>query len=462
MPAGTVFQIQGKDSVVKLNWYTALNSIQNFQWTPAFNEEYYKELGNEGYAATSTEPDLSGSFDMQATGSTVAFLRRMIMAFTGPGEFNAYKAGTPDLTTHNAGTVTGKDLEFAVFDLIENKKANEVFDRSTILPRCLLSGISIKADANGTATETYSFEGELAEVFRTPYHDLISVPLTRDATTPTTKMMVPNVPGTGLPYKVEVSAGTNVANADYIIAYMMIDDKRINGVSTEMTPNWTMMTFNGFINLINGNTAPLGARLALVIYAKTAGSFPTLGAPPSTARFLRSDDVSIWLVKKTDIDLYAQSDLNGGAVTTALTDARLFLRVQSCDINVDLRRQVLRQIKKSSNGSIYHRAATYPLNITASATVFETDMADWSRLQGKDFTGSEVATTIDLTKVLNLTDFENLNWQLVVRYYKGSTLLQTTALCDAQVSGRSYRVASDGRAEVTWNFTGSLFKVSGS
>lgn len=454
-----IFQVQSKDTVVKLNWYTALNSIQNFEWTPAFNEEYYKELGNEGYAAYSIQPDLTGSFDMTATGSTVAFLRRMIQDFSA-GEFNGYKAGAPDSTTHNDATITGADLEFAVFDVIEAKKPHEVFSRSTILPRCMLSSLSMRADSNGTASETYSFEGELADVFRSPYHDLVSIPLTRQGAS-TTVLAVPDVPGTGNPYAVDVSGGPSIADAEWIIAYLMVEEVRIDGTVANIVAQYTSNVFDGTITLQSPHTAALGQRVHAIIYKKTAGSFPTMGTPPANARFVRADDISIWLVKKSDIDLYAQADLNAGAVTTALTDARLFLRVQSADINIDLRREALRQIKKSKNGSIYYRAATYPLNITASATTLESDLADWSRMQGKDFGGAEVSTTIDLTKLLNLLDFESQEWQLVMRYYKSDTLLQTTALCDAKITNRSTRVAVDGRAEVTWNFTGSLIKISG-
>lgn len=451
--AGTIFQIQGKDSVVKLNWYPAMNSIQNFEWTPAFNEEYYKELGNEGYAAYSIQPDLTGSFDMTATGSTVAFLRRMILDYTSDGEFIGYDAGDPADSDHNTGTITGADLEMAVFELIESKQANMDFDRSTVLPRCFLSSVAMRADANGTASETYNFEGELSDVFLDPYHDVVSIPLTRASDT---VLAIPDVPGTAAAYKCEVSGGPDTGTADWMIAYLMIDEKQITGV--DLDADQTLDT----ITLLNGFEAPIGARLALVIYKKVAGTLPTLGAPPSNARFLRADDISIFLVNKTDLDIYAEADLNGSAVTAVLTEANTLLRAQTADLNIDLRREVLRQIKKSDSGSIYYRAATYPLNITASVTMFESDLSDWARIQDKEFTGSEVATVIDLEKVLNLKDFESPEWQLVIRYYLDDEVVQTSALCDAKVSGRTYRISPDGRAEVTWNLTGSLIKISGS
>jgi hypothetical protein len=77
------------------------------------------------------------------------------------------------------GSYSESRLQFAVFDLIESKKADEVFDRSTLIPRAHLTSISISAKADGTASESYAFEGDILEIYRKPFHDLVSLAGTR-------------------------------------------------------------------------------------------------------------------------------------------------------------------------------------------------------------------------------------------------------------------------------------------
>lgn len=447
MATGEIFQLQAKDAVLKLNHYAAINAVQSFDWEPSFNEEYYDELGNANHASQSITPEVSGSFEMTATGATVAFLKRMITKFNASTkEFEGYMAGsTPD----NAGTITGLDLERAVFDIVEAKKANEQFTRSLLLPRMHLSSLSMRADANGAATESYSFEGELAEVYREPNHDLTPLPVTRvDADTV-------RVADTAT-YKVEVSGGAAATFATHYALYLMVDDNVI--AAANLDPVWTNAdasadgsteAFSGDINLTGGHTVPVGARLSLVVAKKTAGSFPAISYP-TTARFVRADQIDIFLVAKGTVDI---AGLAAGSLNTYnFANADRLLRVQSADISVDLRREALRQLAKNDRKSaVFYRAATYPLQVTASATAFETDLADWAKMQGKS-----------ATDVLNLEDFEGQEWQIVMRYYKAGTVMQTVALCDARVSGRGARVAVGGRSEVTWNFTGSNVKIEGS
>lgn len=427
MATGEIFQLQGKDSVLRLNHYAAVNAVQSFDWSPTFNEELYDELGNAEHTAQSISPEVSGSFEMTATGSTVAFLKRMINKYNaGTGEFEGYLAGDP-ASADNAGTITGSELERAIFDLIEAKKANEAFTRSLLLPRMHLSQLAWRADSNGAATETYSFEGELAEVYRDPMHDLVSVPVVRkDAATVTVPAGFTLDPATG-----------------YAMVQLMVDDEIIDAAS--LTENAT--TPNDVD--VAGFAIPIGARLALVLYKAVPGAFPAIDYP-TTSRFVRADDIDIFLVPKATVDIAGLADAALNAHVFSASDR--LLRVQSADINVDLRREALRQIAQNSrNTSVYYRAATYPLAVTASASSFETDLADWQKIQGKNG-----------TDVLNLGDFENMEWQLVLRYYKGSSVLQTIAFMDARVSGRSARVSVGGRAEVTWNFTGSAIKIEGS
>lgn len=457
--AGTIFQIRSSDHVVRMNWYTAINAIQSIDVTPAFNEEYAKELGTTANFDYTIQPEVAVTMESLGTGSTVAYLRYMMTQFnTGTGEFEGFRGGAPNAATPNEATLTGDDLEFVAVDLIESKKANEEFIRSSVLPRCQLSSLSFRADANGTASETYNFEGELQDIFLKPWHDVISIPLTRNSST---ELQVPDDPALSLPYEVAITGDANVVNSDWVLAYIMIDEVKVQGEAANVVANWTGASFDGTLTLQSPLVAPLGARLSAIIFRKTPGNMPTLSTPPSGARTLRAHKISIWLVDPADIDLYAEPDLNAANVTAVLTDARLVLRCQTADVNIDLRREALRQIKKSNDGSIYYRAATYPLDITVGLTAFETDLFDWQRIQGKTFSGSEASTAYEKDKILNLVDFETPEWQIVMRYYRDDQVIQTMAVTDARVNGAGQRNVVEGRAEITWGFTGSLWKITG-
>lgn len=449
-----IFQIQGKDSVLKINQYAAINAVQSFDWNPTFNEEYFTELGNADYTAYAISPEVTASFEQNATGSTVAFLKRMIQKFT-TGTFDGYLAGmdpTDPAYADNLGLITGTDLEFAVCDLIEAKKANELFTRSTILPRCHLSQLQFRADANGHATETFNFEGDLAEVYRSPYQDIISVPLVKG--TGNTLIIPTDLDAV---YKICDEADKATATDEtHVALFVMIDNVK---VGTTGTPSFTWeVTTNSCDNIctITGYTLTGGERTHVVAYKTgvtgdtAANTMPTIDNPTS-ARFVRADDIDIFLVP-TSTDLSAPA--TGDALNAVDLSANVFLRVQSADMSVDLRREALRQIKKNDqNSSVYYRAATYPLQVTATATVFETDLKDWAKIVNK-----EAVTNAPL----NLGDFESAQYQLVFRYYKGTETLQTIVLEDARITGRTYRNAPGARAEVTWNLSGSKFRIGGS
>jgi len=414
-----VFQIQAKDAVISIGEYAAINAVQSFDWDPAMNEENYSELGSEDYTATSIEPEVSGSFELTATGSTVAFLKQMIYEIDPDGTV-AYKAGNP-AAADNDGMIRSRELEFAVFDLIEAKKPNEVFSRSLVLPRSHLSSVNWTASSDGAASETYSFEGDLVEVYRAPDHDLISIPAVRiDETT------------------VEAPAHRDLA--DFDVHYLMVSENQIAAADLTITGSNVEITGSG-VRIAEG------ARVVLMASRTAPGQFPEIDYP-TACRYLKADSIDLWLVPKSvDIDSMEAGDLNA----FAFEEEHSFLRCQSVDLTIDLQREALRQIKKNNNKtSIYYRAATFPLDVSASLSALETNLKDWADIQGKGD-----------GDVLNLADFDGVEHQIVVRYYLGDDVLQTMAFTDARVTGRGTNIAVGGRAEVTWNFTGSLLVIDG-
>ena len=134
------------------------------------------------------------------------------------------------------------------------------------------------------------------------------------------------------------------------------------------------------------------------------------------------------------------------------------------DWNLDLRVERLRQIAYNAQGtSTYAQLPVFPINITANATVFETDLSDWQQIldptlkpfggTGTDFYGESYDFDIANLKT---------NFALVVEYRTiDDVLIQTWRFTDMAIDGYGSRIAVGGRAEVTWSFTGTAFTLIG-
>jgi hypothetical protein len=450
-----IFQLQAKDTVIRINdsdvvTTLGLPGIQNFSWEPTMNESYKEELGNKGYAGQSTKPEVSGSFDVNASGSTVAFLRRMIKSFSAGGEFEGY------LGQDNEGLIRETQLEDAVFDVVVAKKANEEFTRSELLTRMYLSSLSFSASADGDASETFGFAGDIGEIFVDPMHDLVAVPVVRGdegGANLTTEIFIEGV---------LADTATDVeATAVWRIHHIQQEDERIDAadLTVLLVDTDADTTMDSTVLTVAGTTLRQGAKLTAVMYRKTPGDFPTINYP-TTARFIEADQIDIYLVKKSVTDIEALLDAGthtlvdntNNGLTEINLDGQEVLRIQSADINVDLRREALRQIKRTTKGNaIYHRSATYPLSITSSLSAYETDLALWRKIVGAG-----------ATDVLDLTGFEDTDNQIVIRYYIDNVCVQAIALLDGAVTGRGSSVGTGGsRATENWSFTGSKLAIEG-
>lgn len=439
----SVFQIHAKDTVVRVGGiYGVVNGVQNVSWDPAMNVENLMEIGNKGYAGRNQNPSVSASFDSTSTGSTVALLKRMIKSFDASGEFLGYLAGAV-ATADNVGLIRETDLEHACFDFLIQKQPDEIFDRTELLSRIYLSSLALSANADGTASESYSFEGEVGDVYRTPYHDLQVIPLTRTAGSDTI-LQVP------MGYDVSLDA-----TGTYQIFELNIDGRTVAPAAMAVAlvdPDAVVASGDEYQTItLTGYTAPLGAKLGLVVYRNIPGTFPTIEYP-TAARFIKAEATNIYLINKVTLDIEAQLDLGTDLNTLAFSDNDLFLRVQSADISLDLQREELRELRKNDRGtSVFHRAATYPMGVTSSITTYETDLKDWQKLQGKAD-----------GDILDLKGFEGQEWQIVQQHYYNDAVVQTNVLLDGVVAGRGSSVAVSGRNEISWSFEGSKVAIEGS
>lgn len=495
-------QILGSDKNIRLNDSTMTGMFQSFNWNPSFNAEDIFELGRDTKVATALELETQGSFDLLSIGGTAGILARMIAkrdtnnAFlgylfgyildsgtatagsttttledttktwtvdqyagmtvtittgTGSGQSRTIVSNTatvltvatwtaPDATSvyqitggNNGYTLTQTDLRECVFDVIEIEKSDQLnYDRAVVLPRCFLTSLSGRADANGNATETMNFSGDFVVGAPSPFH------------------VVRSVPGTWTSGSTFTLLDTTVASTTHALMYAYIDERRIR---TSLSSD-TITAALGAAGLITitGYTIPATARLHAIVWDNTS--------PTSTYPSVQSGDrvTPNFHVKGWQADIYiAPADATNPA------QSEKWLKVQSCDWNIDLRTEALRQIAYNAAGTaIYCRLPTYPLDISMNATVYESDWADWKAILDpavKTFAGGgdPYVNTYDFAPTSMVDSFA-----VVVQYRtKTGSLLQTWRFTDMRIDGYGSRVQVQGRSEISWTFRGTQFQLVG-
>ncbi len=415
--ASKVFQVQAKDSVIKLNAFDAINAVQNLNLDPRFNEEYYTELGNVNFSAQSRQPETEGSFEVTATGSVAAMLARMNYNYAT----QAY-AFDP-VTKGNVFTFTENDMDEMIFDLINLKQPGTAFTDSTLVPNAQLTNLSLRIDSTGTGTETYRFVANLQEAFYKPYCDMVTVPL---VTLTSGTAQVPGAYG--------INSGT------HFLMYVFKDNQKFDNTQASFTGATTITVPTGLFT----TTAPFD-RVTAVLYRTPVGAFPTIYYPTS-ARFVRGDRADVWLI------------VSG----TAGSDSNRLLRCQSVDITVPINSDKLTEIRRNNDqNTTYFRGVNFPLSITCNVVLTETTLQQWATLQGKLLNEAALSTPIDNNNRFNLADFSAM--KLIVKYYvKGNESPLTTVTMDnIQITGFSERQQTGGRAERTLGYTGSQITIVG-
>lgn len=421
-----VFQVQAKDSVMKLNAFDAINAVQNLDLDPIFNEEYMVEFGNRNFTAVSLLPETRGSFEVSATGSIPAMLARMIY------NYNTQTYLFDPTTKGNVFTMTEADLENAVFDVINLKQPGATFTDATLVPNAQLEELTLRVDANGLGTETYRFVAQLQEAFYTPYHDMVSVPCTTLSS------------GT-----ISVPAAYGINSGTHNIMYVFKDNTKFKSTNIPGGNDgvfWSASTTITAPTALFTTAAPFD-RVVAVLYRITPGAFPTIYYP-TTARFVRGDRADVWL-------------LTSGTAASA-SDGNRLLRCQSVDITIPLQRDKLQEIRRNNDlTTIYYRGINYPLRITANLTLNETTLQQWAGLQGQTLNTAALTTPVDTNNTVNLADFSAQ--AIVVKYYvKGNdTPLCSITMDNITVTSFSERQREGSRAERTISFTGSNITIVG-
>lgn len=434
-----ILQVLGTDKALRLNDESLLNLVSSFDWSPNFNAQDVFEMGTTTKIDTSMELETSGSFEMSSVGNTAGLLARMKVMRDGTGAFTGYMYDAAGASGKNGYTLTQDDMNELKFDVIMHEKPDQkTFSRSLYLPQCYLTGMSGRIDANGAATETYNFAGQFVTGFTAPFHDIRSVSATRTSGTTCTL------------------SDATIDSTTHTLAFVFIDGQPITSKATDAT--YGTLGASGLITLTTteGYVIPTGAHIQACVYQTVPGTvFPTTTA---ANRFKTSTSVPISYVKGYMANVYI-APVTAGAPTTQ----EKWLRVQSMDWNIDLRVDTLKQISQNKQGSsIYARVPTFPLSISANASVIESDWADWKKMlsgSSKTFTGT--GSVHD-----NTYDFAPENVQpkfaVVVDYFtKGGVKMQNWQFLDMRIDGYGSRQSVGGRGEVSWSLRGTEFTLTG-
>lgn len=430
---GSINQALASDKILRLNDFDLLGFVQSFDWAPDLSAQEITELGNFDKLDTAYDMRTSGSIEFNSIGNTPGILARMIPARDASDKFLGYKFDAAGGSGKNAYTFTEADLVETRFDLIQHERPNgKTFSRALWLPRCQLASISGSARSDGFASETMAFSGSDIVGFNTPYHDIRAIPATVTSTTELTL------------------EDATVDTTSWTLAYVYVNDKRFRNSTSSDATTFALAATGGLVDMTTseGYAIPDTADCMVLVYKTTPSTtFPSLASANrgTTATYVRGSQVNVYIAPVTP--------------GTPL-ESEKFLKVQSLDFSINLGLQELMQLERNDTGSsIYCRVPTLPLQISCNATVYETDWQDWKQILNKTFTGSIYNSTYEFAPSAIKTQFA-----IVVEYWtKGSPAakLQTWQFLDMAPSGRGTRVATRGRGEVSWTFSGTKFQLIG-
>lgn len=444
----TIEHVLGSDKVLRINHQNTLGLVQSFDWSPSFSAQDVYELGRTTKLDTAMELDVGGSFDLASAGNTAGMLARMRPTFDVNGNSNNWtfdSGGAPGL---NAYTFTQDDLQFMQFDLIAHEKPNQRdFTRSLWMPHAYLNSFSGQIDAQGMATETYNFGAGTAYGFLNPYHDIISVLAVRTGNL--TAQVVP-----------AVATAAGVSAATHTIAYVNVNGRIFNSLPLGTNNPTQVASAAGSPIVITlgtneGFVIPQGSHITACFYRTTPNTNWNTVINP---QYLGAS-APVYYVRGHMANVYLAPVTAGSP-----SSPEQWLRVQSLSYGVDLRVDTLKQVAWSGTGnSNYARVPTFPMDVSASITVNETDWADWRQVMttagGKTFAGTG-------NVALNTYEFAPQHLQgefaIVVDYFtKNRTRIQNLQLLDMRLDGYGTRVGVGGRSEISWSLRGSEFRLEG-
>lgn len=431
--SSSIKQNLAADQILRVNDFELLGLVQSFSWTPNLGNDPDFELGNHEKVGDSYEGDVAASLTVKSTGGLPGLLAKIIEKRSAADAFQGYQYNSGGGSGKNGYTFTQDDFAYTRADLILHERPDgKTFSRSTWLPRMQLSSLSGSVSATGAATETFNFSGSDDVGAPTPFHDVRSIPATVSSSTAL------------------VLADTTVGNAAYTLLYVMVNDKRFrNETKSGTDASYFTLGAAGQLTLTTteGYVIPADADCSALVCKETpATTFPSLtsAARGTSATSVRGNKINIYIAPVDPANP---------------TSDELWLCAQSLSWSINLGLTNLDQIALTDrNSSTYTRVVNYPLGISVTTSVYETDWKEWQRMLTGTFTGGDPYD--------NLYEFApstiKTNFAVVVDYFtKSGTQLMRLTFGDMSPNGRGKQVGVPGRSEIQWGFSGTAVTIEG-
>ena len=392
-----------------------LKRVNSFSADASFTDEDILELANAGVAETIDDIDtVSVTVDCHEFGSTDNMANSV----------NFFQTGD-----NNEHYITDDSFDNAQVDFIlqvtSGTNTNALM-ASYWYGGAWLSGYSASYSVDGTATESFTFEGEHKRIFMNAYRDTKVVSGTRTAST-TATIYGANLQTGYTPRILTVNGEVkaDVKNSGTIT----FTDASANTTVTATTDGSTAVSF------------AVGDRVRVVYVKNTAASFASLTSTPSGLGALR----------KGMIDIYLFNGTSGNVERT--------LRLQSLNYDIDLSRTEADQLVYKRT---YARSLDRPINITVTAEALLDDLEMFAKVANAESTFDTMALN-----EIDIDDFTN-DTKLIVKLYKSevthsaANLLKTIVIDDLSVSSDAFSVDAGGLNTVTLNFSAKHCIISGS
>lgn len=354
-------RVDGSGHVLKADNST-MRRLTRFTRDSSISNEKLLELGNSGVAEIVNDVEgVSCSVEAHDFGSTDNF-RKSINFFTAGSD-------------NESGEITHTSFDNACVDftLVVSSGTNQ--DAIAHTEWCggqWLTSISSSFSVDGTATETFGFEGEHQRYLLNAYRD------SRVASGARLNSSTALVNG----FNLQTGYTPIIVTVDTEI---VADTKDGDTITLSDSGSDTNVTASPALNLTDGQ------RIRLVYAKDVPDSFPELGSTPDGLAGLR----------KGMIDIYLQANYS--------SERERVLRCRSCSIDVSLDRTTKNQL---GSDTAYFRSLNKPIDVSMSLELDASDLEELAK-----FADQETAFDDMSLNQLDAGDFVN-NATLIVEMYK--------------------------------------------
>lgn len=391
-----------------------MKRVTQFSADTSFMDEDLLELSNAGVAEHIDDVDtVSVTVDCHEFGSTEN-IARMVNFFNGTTDTGA---------SANKHYITDASFDNAQVDFM--LKVTSGTNNDALLGTCwlggqYLSGWNMNYSVDGTATESFTLEGDTKRWFMNAYRDTYVFSGTRTSATQAT------IYGQNL-------QSTHTARVMTVNGLVVADVR--NGDSISMT--------NSSSNTIVSATPTLalnaGDRIRVVAAKNTPASFTALTSTPNGLGALRRGMIDMYLYNAT-----------GNEEKT--------LRLQSVGINVSLDRTAAAELGNKKN---YSRILNRPISVEVSCEAYLDDLETIAKLTNKE-------TEFDAMSLneIDIDDFVSTS-KLVVKIYKSEIyrtapyLLKTITITNLGISSEGMSVDAGGNAMLSFSLKSTSLSIAG-